>query len=157
MSLVFYLKTIGKNVDLSARITFQKTNWRSDRWICVNQDFCMKILKRTLPPIFLFSLLIRRNEALPHSYFPLSEAHVRLKLFFFFSFFFNRRGIASFGWRVVRPFNVNNGEAHNCAPHHFILFFYFISFISFYFFSFIFLLFLFLISFVILNSFFFRL
>jgi hypothetical protein len=56
MSLVFYLKTIGENVDPSARIMFPKTDGRLDRWIFMNHNFFVYRKIRNLPLLpFLFS------------------------------------------------------------------------------------------------------
>jgi len=38
MSLVFYLKTIGRNVDPSARIMFPKSDLSLDSWILIDQE-----------------------------------------------------------------------------------------------------------------------
>jgi hypothetical protein len=137
MSLVFYLKTIGKNVDPSATITFPKTDWRFDHWIFVNRNFCMKILKRTLPPYSLFSLPLRRNEAL----FPFSfnEGACAPHVIFFF-FFLKTEGHLALqswnGWIMYWPYDLSNERP--CGPcissyYYFFLIPFYLLFFYFYF------------------------
>jgi hypothetical protein len=65
MSLVFYLKTIGKNVDPSARIMFPKTDRRLNRWIFVDQGFCRKTQGKTWEGVFVPEWLRGKMGILP--------------------------------------------------------------------------------------------
>jgi hypothetical protein len=46
MNLTIYLKTIGRNIDPSARITFPKSDLSLDGWIHVDHNFSFKKPKR---------------------------------------------------------------------------------------------------------------
>jgi hypothetical protein len=133
MSLAFYLKVNGRNVDPSARITLPKTDWRSDPWIFVDRDFSTKenshfpypmshgsdglMKKETLPLFSLFFFLL----SAPHAVYFFSFFLFYLFIFFFF---FSFR-------RATRPFLFSGGaQVLRPAPHHFIIYIYIYNLIN---------------------------
>jgi hypothetical protein len=92
---VFYLKANDRNVDPSARISYPKTDRRSDRWIFENHNFC--IWKISLSPLFSSLDLQKWGTASFLSFFLFLKwgacaPHTSL-------FFLNRRAIKPFSYK----------------------------------------------------------
>jgi hypothetical protein len=92
VSLEFYLKMIGENVNPYAYITFPKTDRRLDRYIFVGHEFCTKTHEEMIEGeayclSFSFSPFLR------------DKVHGRLMLIFFFFFFFKQQRRTPLFWK----------------------------------------------------------